>query len=128
MGARGPIGRQLIATHAAARHPQTEGEALHTQTSESARFVYVRLDPGDDVLDSLKAVVRDRGIRNATFVSGVGSLDRYHVHVVKTTNLPPGDTYFRGEGPYDILAVTGLVIDGKVHGHITFSNTESAMG
>jgi predicted DNA-binding protein with PD1-like motif len=80
------------------------------------------------VLLALRAAVREQGLRNAAILSGVGSLDRYHVHVVKTTNMPPGNTFVWGEGPFDILKVTGLVVDGEVHAHITFSNTELAMG
>jgi uncharacterized protein len=34
----------------------------------------------------------------------------------------------RGDGPFDILSVTGLVANGVVHAHITFSNTEVAIG
>ncbi|MBA3329315.1 MAG: DNA-binding protein [Actinobacteria bacterium] len=88
----------------------------------------MRLDPGEDVLDALRAAVQEHAIRNAAILSGVGSLDRYHFHVVETTNMPPGNTFVQGEGPFDILTVTGLVVDGKVHAHITFSNTEIAMG
>src|ERR671917_1823407 len=101
---------------------------MHTESFAASRFVAVRLDPGEDVLVTLRAVVGELGIRNAVILSGVGSLDRYHFHVVKTTNMPPGNTFVRGEGPFDILTVTGLVVDGKVHAHITFSNTELAMG
>ena len=101
---------------------------MRSQTFGASRFVAVRLDPGEDVLLSLRAAVEEKGIRNAAILSGVGSLDRYHFHVVKTTNMPPGNTFVQGEGPFDILTVTGLVVDGKVHAHITFSNTELAMG
>ena len=101
---------------------------MRTQSFDSSRFVALRLDPGEDVLLSLRAAVEEQGIRNAAILSGVGSLDRYHFHVVRTTNMPPGNTFVRGEGPFDILTVTGLVVDGAVHAHITFSNTELAMG
>jgi predicted DNA-binding protein with PD1-like motif len=101
---------------------------VRTQTFGASRFVALRLDPGEDVLLSLRTAVVDQGIRNAAILSGVGSLDRYHFHVVKTTNMPPGNTFIRGEGPFDILTVTGLVVNGEVHAHITFSNTELAMG
>ena len=90
----------------------------------ASRFVALRLDPGEDVLLSLRAAVEELKIRNAAILSGVGSLDRYHFHVVKTTNMPPGNTFVQGEGPFDILTVTGLVVDGKIHAHITFSNTD----
>ena len=101
---------------------------MRTQSFGVARFVALRLNPGEDVLLSLRTAVEEQGIRNAAILSGVGSLDRYHFHVVKTTNMPPGNTFVQGEGPFDILSVTGLVVDGKVHAHITFSNTEVAMG
>ena len=101
---------------------------MRTQTFGASRFVALRLDPGDDVLLTLRAAVEEQGIRNAGILSGVGSLDRYNIHVVKTTNMPPGNTFVQGEGPFDILSVTGLVVNGKVHAHITFSNTELAMG
>jgi predicted DNA-binding protein with PD1-like motif len=101
---------------------------MRTQSFAVSRFVALRLDPGEDVLLSLRTAVMDQGIRNAAILSGVGSLDRYHFHVVKTTNMPPGNTFIRGEGPFDILTVTGLVVNGEVHAHITFSNTELAMG
>lgn len=101
---------------------------MHAQTFSASRYIALRLDPGEDVLLSLRAAVREQGIRNAAILSGVGSLDHYHFHVVKTTKMPPGNTFVQGEGPFDILTVTGLVVDREVHAHITFSNTELAMG
>jgi predicted DNA-binding protein with PD1-like motif len=101
---------------------------MRTQSFDASRFVAVRLDPGEDVLLSLRAAVKEQGIRDAAILSGVGSLDRYHFHVVQTTNMPPGNSFVQGEGPFDILTVTGLVVDGQVHAHITFSNKELAMG
>ena len=101
---------------------------MRTHSFDASRFVALRLDPGEDVLLSLRAVVEEQRIRNAAILSGVGSLDRYHFHVVQTTNMPPGNTFVQGEGPFDILTITGLVVDGQVHAHITFSNSELAMG
>jgi predicted DNA-binding protein with PD1-like motif len=101
---------------------------MHTQSFTASRYIALRLDPGEDVLLTLRDSVREHDIRNAAILSGVGSLDRYHFHVVKTTNMPPGNTFVQGEGPFDILTLTGLVVDGEVHAHITFSNTELAMG
>ena len=101
---------------------------MTVQTADIARVLLARLDPGADVLLSLRALVAENGIRHGVILAGIGSLSRYHVHVVKTTNLPPGDVFWEGEGPYDILSVTGYVFDGRVHAHITFSDTEKAMG
>src|SRR5918992_1463791 len=88
---------------------------MRTQSFGASRFVVLRLDPGEDVLLSIRAAVNEQEIRNAAILSGVGSLDRYHFPVVKTTNMPPGNTFVQGEGPFDILTVTGLVVDSEVH-------------
>jgi len=101
---------------------------MRIQESGLSRLFIVRLDSGEDVLLGIRAAVDEAGIRHALILSGVGSISRYHVHVVKTTNVPPGDVFFQGEGPYDILSITGMVMDGRVHAHITLSNTEKAMG
>ena len=101
---------------------------MQTQAVDVQRVVLVRLDPGDDLLDTLQTAVRAEGITSAVILSGVGSLSRYQVHVVATTNLPPGDTFFGEDGPYDILALTGLVLGERVHAHVTLSNTEKAIG
>jgi len=99
-----------------------------TQIAEPSRLILVRLNPHEDLLQGLRAAVAEAEITNGAIVSGAGSLCRYHVHVVKTTNLPPGDVFFSGEGAFDILALTGVIIDGRIHAHVTFSNTEKAMG
>src|SRR5690349_3373507 len=98
------------------------------QDAEIKRVLVARLNPGDDLLRSLAELVRQNEIRSGVILNGIGSVSRYHVHVVKTTQLPPGDAYFEGEGPFDILNVTGFILDGRVHAHLTFSNTEKAMG
>jgi predicted DNA-binding protein with PD1-like motif len=101
---------------------------MHSERAAVGQLIAIRLDPGEDVLVSIRAAVQEHGINNAVLISGVGSLDRYHFHVVRTTNMPPGNTFVRGEGPFDIVTVTGAVIDGRVHAHITFSNAEQALG
>ena len=93
-----------------------------------ARYVAIRLDPGEDVLLKLREAVAAQGIRNAAILSGVGSLSTYHYHVVASTNLPPGNVFEAGEGPFDIVNINGAVIDGRVHAHITFSDTRAAYG
>ena len=101
---------------------------MRSLTTTPSRHLFLRLDPGEDVLLALRAAVREHDIRSAAILGGVGSLSSYHFHVVETTNLPPGDTFVRGDGPFDILTITGLVIAGRVHAHITFSDTKVAMG
>lgn len=99
-----------------------------TQASNISRLVMVRLNPEDDLLLSLRTAVQQSSIRNGMILNGVGSLSAYRVHVVNKPSLPTEDVFFEDQGPFDILSVTGLIMDGRVHAHLTFSNTDRAMG
>ncbi len=101
---------------------------MHTENASLSRLLYVRADPGEDLLETLQAAADREGIRNGAIVCGVGSLSAYHYHVVTTAALPPENGYVRGEGPFDILTVTGAILDGRVHAHMTFSDEKVAMG
>lgn len=92
------------------------------------RLILIRVEPGEDLLEALQRAVDEKRVRNGTFISGAGSLSAYHFHVVSSTELPPENAFIKGEGAYDILAVTGFVLDGRVHAHITFSDDKVAMG
>lgn len=101
---------------------------MRSHEASISRVIMIRCDPGEDLLDSLERAVADNGVRNGTFISGAGSLSRYHFHVVSTAVPPPENVFVKGEGPFDILAITGLVLGGRVHAHITFSDDKVAMG
>ncbi len=101
---------------------------MKLQETVPVRLIYVRLDPGDDLLQGLRDGVEKAGIVHGAILAGVGSLSSYHFHVVSTPVIPPENAFVRGEGPFDILTVTGAVLDGRVHAHITFSDTKVAMG
>lgn len=101
---------------------------MQTKSAEIKRLVVVRLDSGEDILQSICKAVEENNIQTGLILSGVGSVSRFRVHVVETTNLPPGNVYFEEEDAYDVLSITGAVLDGRVHAHITLSNSEKAVG
>jgi hypothetical protein len=101
---------------------------VHTMTSQFKRIVVVRLKNQVDILEGLGTAVAREKIKNAVILSGVGSLVSYHVHVVSNTTLPATEAFFKEEGPFDLLTTNGYIIDGRVHAHISFSNTQKAMG
>ena len=101
---------------------------MFTQSTETGRLILVRMDTGDDILHALRAAVERHGIKNAVILGEIGSIQSYHFHIVDTIAMPPHDLFLKGDGPFDILSLTGLVMDGRVHAHITFSDAEKAMG
>jgi predicted DNA-binding protein with PD1-like motif len=118
------------AQKAAAVPADRQGEAPMAYTLETpiARMVLIRLRYGTDVLEGLEKAIRDRGIRNAVIVGGFGSLVRYHVHVVTTQVLPPTSGFAKVDRPQDVLNVSGYVIDGRLHPHITVADETKAAG
>jgi predicted DNA-binding protein with PD1-like motif len=105
-----------------------EVPAVHTIRSPIDRVVIVRLKNKTDMLDGLKQAVAREKIKNAVLMSGFGSVTAYHTHVVSNTTFPPKDAFTKESGPLDLLNVSGMVIDGKVHAHITLSSTQKAIG
>jgi len=111
-------------------NPAREGVAppVHTVSSGFSRVAVVRLRNDADLLDGLKTAVAQEKIKNAVILSGAGSLTSYHVHVVSNTVFPPTNAFMKGTGPYDLLTTTGYIIDGRVHAHISFSDTQKTLG
>jgi predicted DNA-binding protein with PD1-like motif len=100
----------------------------HILTSHITRLVIVRMKNQVDMLQGLRDAVAREKIKNAVILSGAGSLVSYHVHVVSNTTLPATETFFKEEGPFDLLTTSGYIIDGRVHAHISFSNPQKALG
>ena len=105
-----------------------QAPAVHTIRSPIDRVVIVRLKNKTDMLDGLKQAVAREKIKNAVIISGFGSVTSYQVHVVENTTFPPKDKFTKEGGPFDILTVSGMVLDGKVHPHITLSSPQKTTG
>ncbi len=106
------------------------GEPVPSTLTFSSRFervVIARMTFGTDVLEGLNRAVADEGIRNAVILSGIGSLTAYHLHSVSNTTFPSENVFYKGEGPWDLTAVNGYVIDGRIHAHVTITNEKQAL-
>ncbi len=101
---------------------------MKIQQTTITKLVILRLNPGDDLLLSLREAVKDEKIKNGLILNGLGSVSAYHWHVVSDDNLPPAECYIHKPLPCDILAMSGAIIDGRVHAHIALSNEQVAHG
>jgi predicted DNA-binding protein with PD1-like motif len=108
--------------------PAADAPDVATFSLPIARVVVVRLKNGTDMLDGLRQAVAREKIKNAVIMSGFGSVTSYHVHVVDNTTFPPKDVFTSEQGPFDLLAIGGLVLDGRVHAHITLRSTKQTTG
>lgn len=101
---------------------------VHLIPSPVNRVVVVRLKNKTDILEGLNQAIEREKIRNAVIISGFGSVGAYNIHVVSNMDSPYKNTFTKASGPFDVLTVSGMVIDGKVHAHITLSNLRKTIG
>jgi len=105
-----------------------EAPAVHLIPSPVSRVVVVRLKNKTDILEGLKQAIEREKIKNAAIISGFGSVGAYNIHVVSNMDSPYKNTFTKASGPFDVLTVSGMVIDGKIHAHITLSNLRKTTG
>ena len=88
----------------------------------------LRVDPGEDVLLAVRQFLAESGLRQAVVTGGYGTLAAYSLHWVMHNHIPTNNLFRKGEGGIEILAMNGLVVDGKPHIHVALSNPEGAFG
>jgi predicted DNA-binding protein with PD1-like motif len=98
-------------------------------TSLDVQKIHIlRVDPGEDILLTVREFLRQSGLTQAVVMSGYGTLAAYSLHWVTHTHIPTNNLFRKGEGGIEILAMNGLVVDGKPHIHVALANPEGAFG
>jgi predicted DNA-binding protein with PD1-like motif len=97
-------------------------------TMNFRRIHILRVDPGEDVLESVLTFLGEAGIQQAVVLGGYGTLAGYHLHWVTHNRIPTENLFRRGSGGIEILAMNGLVVDGEPHIHVALSTPDGAFG
>lgn len=50
------------------------------------------------------------------------------LHVVRSRNIPPGNDFAREDKALDIVNINGMIVGGRVHAHIAFSDIAKSLG
>ncbi len=98
-------------------------------TSLNVQKVHIlRIDPGEDILLTVRKFLAESGLRQAVVMGGYGTLAAYSLHWVEHNHIPTHNLFRKGEGGFEILAMNGLVVDGKPHIHVALSNPSGGFG
>ena len=93
------------------------------------RVLVLRFKYNTDLLAEINRMVQQEKVRNAVILSGFGSVRNYQVHQVGNRDLPAKDIFVKDPtAPADIIGMSGFVIGGRVHAHITLANPDHAFG
>ena len=91
------------------------------------RTIVLKLVQGEDLLESIEALIRAEGIENAVVVSGIATFDRCRLHMISTLGYPI-ETYIdeKSDVPLEVVSIDGFICDGEPHIHATVSDREQA--
>jgi predicted DNA-binding protein with PD1-like motif len=93
------------------------------------RVVVLRFKHQADLLAGLERMVKEKNIRNAVIIAAIGSVRSYHIHVVSNRTFPSKNLFIKNpEASADITNMSGYVIDGQLHPHITLATDKQAFG
>ncbi len=91
------------------------------------RTVIVRLDQGDDVLESIVEALKIHGISDGYIASAIGTLDYCVLHMVMTTGYPPVEHFEKWEDkPLELASIAGIIANGVPHLHTVISDSKQA--
>src|SRR5262249_54561426 len=91
------------------------------------RILILRFKYDTDLLVGIERMIKQEKIRNAVFLSGIGSVRGYQIHQVSNRTLPSKNMFVKDPtAPADVVSVNGYVMDGRVHAHITLANPDGA--
>ena len=87
----------------------------------------IRLERGDDLLESFNSFLREKNIKDGAVVSGIGTLDQCCMHFVTVVNDASQMEFKKWNNvPLEIAGISGIVAGGEAHLHMVISNTDRA--
>jgi predicted DNA-binding protein with PD1-like motif len=78
------------------------------------------------ILENIENEIKRLGIKTGAVVSGIGSARKIVYHRIASLADDPVNEFITVEGPTEIGAIQGLIIDGEPHLHITCCGREAA--
>lgn len=87
--------------------------------SLQAGVVFVVLENGEKLLESIRAAAHQTDLHSGVLLSGIGSLQKGRIHTVASNDLPPKEDFYDLPGPLEIANYTGIIAAYEPHVHIT---------
>ena len=75
--------------------------------------------PGEMLLETVEAAVKEHDIKNGAVVSGIGTTKVARMHHIEHDRFPPEDRIYLIEKPLEVSSISGIIADGKPHLHMT---------
>lgn len=93
-------------------------EPVFTASSKNVQTVTVRLDPGDDIKQTLENFAKKHKIPSGCLLTCVGSVKNVRLRYAAQPKI---DSL---QGPFEIVSLTGTIAESGVHVHIAFADAQ----
>lgn len=81
--------------------------------------IAVGIRPGEMLLESIEAAIKEHDIQNGAVVSGIGTLKVCNMHHIEHDRFPPENRYYTVSKPVEVSNISGIIADGQPHLHMT---------
>ena len=121
----------LLASCLALPAQETRHEVIHSSGNPAVdtKPNSNKVPDGIAINGHLQRMIKQEKIRNAVILSAFGSVRGYQVHQVSNRDFPSHDLFVKNPtAPADIIGMSGVVMNGRLHPHITLANADKAFG
>jgi predicted DNA-binding protein with PD1-like motif len=81
--------------------------------------VVVGIVPGEMLLETIEAAIKEHDIQNGAVVSGIGTLKTCNMHHIEHNRFPPDNRYYTLDEPLEVSNISGIIANGEAHLHVT---------
>lgn len=93
---------------------------MFTKSYDGAtEVVVVGIAPGEMLLETVQAAIKEHDVQNGAVVSGIGTLKVCNMHHIVHDSFPPENRYYKVEKPLEVSSISGIIADGQAHLHMT---------
>jgi len=98
-------------------------------STQFERVLIFRFKYQTDLLAGLERMVKESGVKNGVILNAIGSVTGYQVHQVSNRTFPSKNTFTADPTmPADIVTMSGYVLNGRLHPHISLATPEKGFG
>lgn len=106
----------------------TRFERVTAYRATAGEVLVLSIPRDTDLHDGIISACIDAGIRDAVLVEGHATLDPVALHRVTSTAFPIVEGYETLDGPWELVSLGGLLVNGELHAHAAVADEHRTAG
>ena len=98
------------------------------EVNRQGRAIVLHFSKGEDILEGILNQCKEMDVKDAIVTGGIGSLRKLSFHRILDIKDDPSNEYLTIEGPIELTALNGMILNGEPHLHVTACDTRQFYG